>query len=90
MGISVEPQIFTIRGGAEHEKFGDDYSFVVTGVKSGEHAVRLIGMVIRNESDKFTWADYKSLVKYFLSIGITKAEWERIGDDTVRKVEKEL
>ena len=74
--ISVEPQIFTIRGGAEHEKFGDPYTFVVTAVKDGEDSIRFVGLV-----GKPTLREFKKIRDYFISIGIIKADWERAGTE---------
>lgn len=95
MGISVEPQIFTIRGGEEHNKFGDPYSFVITAVKSGEHSIRFVGMVKKLSKKEIeleesgvkrsflSTADFRAIRKYFVSIGITYAEWERVGKEGV-------
>lgn len=87
MGISVEPQTFTIRGGSEHHKFGDPYEYVVTAVKNGEHSIRFIGLVKRkkdgDENDHLSITEMKMIRKYFHSIGIFHAEWERVGKDGV-------
>jgi hypothetical protein len=70
--ISLDPQIFIIRGGLDHFKYGDPYTFSVTAVKISEDTMEYRGLV-----GTVTMDDVREIRKAFLPFGITKAIWGR-------------
>ena len=88
MGIVVEPQVFTIRGGEDYEKVGAPYDFVITAMKTGKYSIRFIGMVRKDGKKEFSINDYRAIKKYFLAMGINYAEWERVGSDVLHSYTK--
>jgi hypothetical protein len=70
--ISIDPQFWIIRGGKDHFKYGDPFSFSVTAVKISEEAVEFRGL-----NGKISLADAKEIKKQFEAMGFKKGIWER-------------
>lgn len=70
--ISIDPQFWIIRGGKDHFKHGDPFSFSVTAVKISNDVVEFRGL-----NGKVSLSDAKDIKFLFETMGFKKGIWER-------------
>lgn len=79
--IHIESKLLTIRGGDDFKKYGDPYDFCLSLFVDGNDAY-IFGLC-----GKFRWSDYAEIREKLLSMGITKAHWERKKNGKTKIVE---
>lgn len=82
--ISIAPVIYSIRGGPTHNKYGDPYEWVVSGMAL-EDEIYLYGM-----AGKFDVTSMRQLRVLFRNMGFSKVSWERKRRSSVKSVIVEI
>jgi hypothetical protein len=70
--ISTDPQFWIIRGGKNHHKYGDPFTFSVTAVKISEEEIEFRGL-----NGSVSLKDAKDIKRQFEAMGFKKGIWER-------------
>jgi hypothetical protein len=81
--IHVEHKTLIIRGGASFNVYGDPYDYCLSVFIDGTHA-HIFGLC-----GKFSHKDYQDVKNALISLGITKAHWERKKGSLTKLVVKE-
>lgn len=80
--VTVEPVVFVLRIGPDHNKLGDPYTTACTGIKQMDGSVELVALNGNFSREIFTKIEDK-----LIKAGFTIARWKRIKDGVVRTVE---
>lgn len=78
--IHIEPKLLVVRGGKDFKEYGDPYDFCLSIFVDGDSA-RIFAL-----HGKFNFKDFADIKKQLLSMGITKAHWERIKNKLKKEV----